>query len=206
MADAILDFTTGTEASFGKMLARILRQIASAQLQKALNPLMSQAGGFLTTLISGFFGSGTNVGGVSSANGGIPASTVYGPGSGWGLSALGNVFGPAGKMKFFANGGIVNGATGFAHAGGMGIMGEAGPEAIMPLERDASGKLGVGAAPVSIEINNYSGAQISQSESVDTNGNKRISILVEKAVEDGFATGRFDKTMRNSFGLARKGR
>lgn len=31
----------------------------------------------------------------------------------------------------------------FSHVGGMGVMGEAGPEAIMPLTRGADGKLGV---------------------------------------------------------------
>ena len=50
----------------------------------------------------------------------------------------------------FANGGIVNGPTLFPFADGgamqMGLMGEAGPEAIMPLQRGADGSLGVRAA------------------------------------------------------------
>jgi lambda family phage tail tape measure protein len=43
----------------------------------------------------------------------------------------------------FAQGGIVSTATGFGMRGGMGLMGEAGPEAIMPLARGPDGKLGV---------------------------------------------------------------
>ena len=43
----------------------------------------------------------------------------------------------------FANGGIVSSTTPFGMRGGMGVMGEAGPEAIMPLARGADGKLGV---------------------------------------------------------------
>lgn len=43
----------------------------------------------------------------------------------------------------FATGGIVSSTTPFGMRGGMGIMGEAGPEAIMPLARGADGKLGV---------------------------------------------------------------
>lgn len=49
----------------------------------------------------------------------------------------------AGRVTPFANGGIVTQPTGFALRGGAGLMGEAGPEAIMPLARGADGKLGV---------------------------------------------------------------
>ncbi|MEO0667022.1 MAG: phage tail tape measure protein [Pseudomonadota bacterium] len=48
-----------------------------------------------------------------------------------------------GRVMPFANGGIVSGTTPFGMRGGMGIMGEAGPEAIMPLARGPDGKLGV---------------------------------------------------------------
>ncbi|MEM1074962.1 MAG: phage tail tape measure protein [Pseudomonadota bacterium] len=48
-----------------------------------------------------------------------------------------------GRVMPFATGGIVSAATGFGMRGGMGLMGEAGPEAIMPLARGADGKLGV---------------------------------------------------------------
>ncbi len=49
----------------------------------------------------------------------------------------------AGRVTPFANGGVVSQPTGFAMRGGAGLMGEAGPEAIMPLARGADGKLGV---------------------------------------------------------------
>lgn len=48
-----------------------------------------------------------------------------------------------GRVMPFANGGIVSSTTAFGMRGGLGIMGEAGPEAIMPLARGADGKLGV---------------------------------------------------------------
>jgi hypothetical protein len=49
-----------------------------------------------------------------------------------------------GRVTPFANGGVVGGPTYFPMAGGKtGLMGEAGPEAIMPLKRGANGKLGV---------------------------------------------------------------
>ena len=49
-----------------------------------------------------------------------------------------------GRVTAFANGGVVGGPTYFPMSGGKtGLMGEAGPEAIMPLKRGANGKLGV---------------------------------------------------------------
>ncbi|SEQ64268.1 phage tail tape measure protein [Thalassovita taeanensis] len=48
-----------------------------------------------------------------------------------------------GRVMPFANGGVVSGPTTFPMRGGTGLMGEAGPEAIMPLTRGADGKLGV---------------------------------------------------------------
>lgn len=49
----------------------------------------------------------------------------------------------AGKVRAFAHGGVVEGPTHFPMAGGTGLMGEAGPEAIMPLGRGPDGRLGV---------------------------------------------------------------
>ena len=57
-------------------------------------------------------------------------------------SANGNVF-AKNKIVPYAMGGIVNKPTLFPMANGMGLMGEAGPEAVMPLKRGANGKLGV---------------------------------------------------------------
>lgn len=51
-----------------------------------------------------------------------------------------------GRVMPFASGGIVSGPLQFPMRGGRGLMGETGPEAIMPLARGADGKLGVRAA------------------------------------------------------------
>ncbi|MEQ6247742.1 phage tail tape measure protein [Sulfitobacter sp. HNIBRBA3233] len=48
-----------------------------------------------------------------------------------------------GRVMPFADGGVVTQATHFGMRGGIGVMGEAGPEAIMPLSRGPDGKLGV---------------------------------------------------------------
>jgi hypothetical protein len=58
--------------------------------------------------------------------------------------ADGGVFSGGSQVKAFANGGVVGGPTYFPMSGGQtGLMGEAGPEAIMPLKRGKDGKLGV---------------------------------------------------------------
>ena len=64
------------------------------------------------------------------------------------FSAKGNVFDTSGHIKAYAHGGfftnkIVSRPTMFAHGGGFGVMGEAGPEAILPLKRMPGGDLGV---------------------------------------------------------------
>lgn len=62
-----------------------------------------------------------------------------------------------GRVQAFANGGIVSSPTTFPMRGGTGLMGEAGPEAIMPLQRTADGRLGVaaqgGGGAVTINMN-----------------------------------------------------
>ncbi|NOD29176.1 MULTISPECIES: phage tail tape measure protein [Ruegeria] len=74
--------------------------------------------------------------------GGMLANTVGGLVKGILPFADGGSF-SQGRVMPFANGGVVSGPTTFPMRGGTGLMGEAGPEAIMPLARGADGKLGV---------------------------------------------------------------
>lgn len=77
-----------------------------------------------------------------------------------------------GRVMPFAKGGVVTGPTTFPMRGSLGLMGEAGPEAIMPLARGADGRLGVqaagGARPVTVVMNiqtpDVQGFQRSQSQ------------------------------------------
>jgi phage-related minor tail protein len=77
-----------------------------------------------------------------------------------------------GRVMPFANGGVVASPTSFPMRGGRGLMGEAGPEAIMPLARGPDGRLGVqaggGGRPVTVVMNiqtpDVQGFQRSQSQ------------------------------------------
>ena len=70
-------------------------------------------------------------------------------------NATGNAYGKNGIVPFY-KGGIVNSPTLFPFAKGTGLMGEAGPEAIVPLKRGRDGKLGVagggGATTVNVSV------------------------------------------------------
>jgi lambda family phage tail tape measure protein len=121
--------------------------------------------------------------------------------------AMGGVFDYNG-LKKFASGGVVSAPTTFGYGKGQaGVMGEAGPEAIIPLRRGSGGELGVAASvtPVNINIINQSGNEVQQQETTGPNGEKQIDILITNKVRDGIASGRYDKVFKQSYGMARKG-
>ncbi|MEM7487733.1 MAG: phage tail tape measure protein [Pseudomonadota bacterium] len=91
-----------------------------------------------------------------------PVSTAVGGALANGLNSLlpfadGASF-AQGRVMPFAKGGVVSGPTTFPMRGATGLMGEAGPEAIMPLTRGADGRLGVemqgqGGGPIQVTMN-----------------------------------------------------
>ena len=116
----------------------------------------------------------------------------------------GNVFGPSGFVPF-AKGGVVSGPTIFPFANGTGLMGEAGPEAIMPLSRGSDGKLGViaanGNSAPTITINNYSGQDATAS--TDSAGN--IVVEIGRAIaQDITSGGPTYRAIRTTFGLGNR--
>lgn len=120
----------------GDSLSQALRTMANSMINAAFNaavkPVTSQVGGMLAQ-------------GIGNLMGGLMPFEKGGSFS-------------QGRVMPFANGGIVSGPTSFGMRGGRtGLMGEAGPEAIMPLSRGADGRLGVkaqgGGRPVSVVMN-----------------------------------------------------
>ena len=91
----------------------------------------------------------------------------------------------AGGVTAFASGGVVNSPTMFPMRGGMGLMGEAGAEAVMPLTRTSNGDLGVKAVGAGTVVNtsiniNVSGGTKEQNE----DAGKRVSAAVRQAIDD----------------------
>jgi lambda family phage tail tape measure protein len=119
-------------------------------------------------------------------------------------NAKGNVFDTAGIRAFargavfptiaaFAAGGaftnqVVASPTLFAFGKGgqLGVMGEAGPEAIMPLTRGPDGRLGVVAhgagRDVTVIVENHSGAQARVEEGTAGDGSRLVKVIVDAAV------------------------
>jgi len=99
------------------------------------------------------------------------------------FSAKGNVFDQSG-VKAFATGGVVSGATPFTYGtGSLGVMGEAGPEAILPLSRiggDLGVKAQIGTPTVNVNIHEAAGTRTSVEKNTDANGNISIEVIVEQ--------------------------
>ncbi|MEO1775652.1 MAG: hypothetical protein AAFS07_11945 [Pseudomonadota bacterium] len=125
--------------SFADALKNIgieLLNIAAQGLGGA-GPLAPLLGSVLPTLFAGpGFG---DLGGFASGLGGSISTTGTAPAL---TFANGGVI-ASGRVTAFARGGIVDGPTVFPMANGVGLMGEAGPEAVIPLSRGPDGKLGV---------------------------------------------------------------
>lgn len=104
----------------GDALKGVARSIAESAFSVAMRPIEQAIGGALAQGMNGLLS-----GAMPFANGGSFAH---------------------GRVMPFAQGGVVSQPTYFPMRGATGLMGEAGPEAIMPLRRGADGRLGVQAA------------------------------------------------------------
>jgi len=114
-------------------------------------------------------------------------------------NAKGGVYNSPGLSAY--SGSVVSSPTVFPFAKGAGLMGEAGPEAILPLSRGADGKLGVAASGgssggTSIQVNNYSGAKVETSTETGPDGQEMVRLMVS----DEIGKGSFDKSMGGRYG------
>jgi phage-related minor tail protein len=86
-----------------------------------------------------------------------------------------------------------------------GILGEAGPEAILPLKRNAQGELGVSGAGGGVEVNVYNRAdvEVTTKESQGADGQQVIDMYIDKRVNQRFSDGSLDKMLRTNYGIMR---
>jgi lambda family phage tail tape measure protein len=121
----------GTGRQLDSLLGSLASKLAGLAVKAALNPVKQG----ITSLVNGLLGTPSLGGEAAFARGGVIA---------------------AGRVRPFAAGGVVAAPTYFPMRDGTGLMGEAGPEAILPLRRGSDGRLGVAAGadrrPVSITV------------------------------------------------------
>lgn len=167
--DAVLDFVTTGKAEFSDLATSILKDLARIALRKAVVSAVSAAS--------------------DTSWGGAIASIFQAKGGAW-----------QGGVQMFANGAaftnsVVSSPTAFALSnGGLGVMGEAGPEAIMPLTRSSDGSLGVRANlqgggagggnvfQFSTEVNVYGNGQATSTTGAGSDANgKQLANMINDA-------------------------
>jgi len=183
-ADAIVKFARTGEMSFREMIDSMIDDLLRMMIYQNIT---SKLFGGISSGIGSLFGGAAS----------IPATT--GPAV-W--VAKGNVF-QGGNVIPFARGGIVDRPTVFPMARGAGLMGEAGPEAVMPLTR-IGGDLGVKAAGGNTEVNIYNnvGANVTTQERATADGGKAIDVYIDQAVAKklGQFGSQSNKAMRANYG------
>lgn len=89
--------------------------------------------------------------------------------------ANGGVISSGNQVQAYADGGVVGSPTTFPMSGGRtGLMGEAGPEAIMPLKRGANGKLGV-------QMEGGATTTVVQNFNFSANGDESVKRIIAQA-------------------------
>ncbi|EAY3519419.1 phage tail tape measure protein, partial [Salmonella enterica subsp. enterica serovar Typhimurium] len=146
------DWTLGASRALDNFMAQG-SNVAGATEQMFTSAFNSMGDGLATFVITGKLNFKSFTASIVSDLAKISArmamiQAVKGIGSALGFGVTANATGGVYQSSELSqySGSIVNRPTFFAFAKGAGVMGEAGPEAILPLRRGADGKLGVVAA------------------------------------------------------------
>lgn len=156
------------------VLASMQKIILNAMIVNSLQSSMG-GGGFLGGLFGGTAGGSTPSGAYNSAASGLQ------------LNAKGGTYASA-SLSAYSNS-IVRSPTYFAFAKGAGLMGEAGPEAIMPLTRSADGSLGVRVTGAQTAPGGGGEIHITQHINVSGNGDAALNRAMQEAARQGAADG-----------------
>ncbi|WP_247751769.1 phage tail tape measure protein [Citrobacter freundii] len=185
LVDNMADALSGNKADWASWANSVLNELQKVLLRAIMVNTLKSAGD------SGWFGSlggmfGSSVAGAVSAGGATPSGAYTGAASQLKFAKGGVMDSP--DLSRFRNG-VVNSPTMFAFAKGAGLMGEAGPEAIMPLTRTADGNLGVRMVDDTVSSVGGGGAQLQQTIqqhfSISGNGDAALKQAMQEAARQG---------------------
>ncbi|MHA1180964.1 phage tail tape measure protein [Enterobacter ludwigii] len=179
ISDALSGNKVDWEDWSSSVLASMQKIILNAML---VNSLKSAGGGGLFGSLGGLFG-----GGDATSAGSTPSGAYSGAASGLKF-AKGGVF-ESPNLSHFSNS-IISSPTMFKFAKGDGLMGEAGPEAVMPLTRTPNGTLGVRMVGTTTVGGGGGGEiHITQHINVSGNGDAALKQAMQEAAAKGAADG-----------------
>lgn len=208
MEDALVEFAMTGKLNFSNLANSIISDIIRIQIRASMTQALGGAsggGGLLGALasgVSGLFGNfgtamtyGTSIGSQQTAM--LAAQDAV-------FHAKGGVYQSPSLSAY--SGGVYDSPQVFAFAKGAGVFAEAGPEAIMPLQRDSRGRLGVtasgGAGPQSIRVSIHNEGKpqevVSAQPRLDLEG-----MVIDVVTRDLATEGTIAKGMQARYGLSR---
>lgn len=199
MEDAVVNFAMTGKLSFADFTKSILADMARIATRQASSALLGSLVGAAASYLGGSAAGGGN--GMAAGSAGATSSNLGASQAGYtGMyaQAMGGAW--SGGVQMFADGGaftnsIVSKPTAFGMASGkLGVMGEETEEAIMPLARTSSGKLGVmamgggGAGSTQINVEVHIDGDGNASSSSDDPGydlfGKELATFVEQKYQE----------------------
>lgn len=175
----ISDALAGNKVDWEDWASSVLQSMQKIILNAMLvDSLRSASNSGFFSSIGGMFGAG-----AGAVSGSTPSGAYNSAASGIKLNAKGGAYASE-SLSAYSNS-IVSTPTYFAFAKGAGLMGEAGPEAIMPLTRSADGSLGVRMVGSQPAATGNGEIHITQHFNISGNGDAALQQAMEEAARKG---------------------
>lgn len=175
----ISDALAGNKVDWEDWASSVLQSMQKIILNAMLvDSLRSASNSGFFSSIGGMFGAG-----AGAASGSTPSGAYNSAASGIKLNAKGGAYASE-SLSAYSNS-IVSTPTYFAFAKGAGLMGEAGPEAIMPLTRSADGSLGVRMVGTPGATSGGGDTIIHQHFNISGNGDAALKQAMQEAARQG---------------------
>ncbi|WGA94643.1 phage tail tape measure protein [Citrobacter freundii] len=175
----ISDALAGNKVDWEDWASSVLQSMQKIILNAMLvDSLRSASNSGFFSSIGGMFGAG-----AGAASGSTPSGAYNSAASGIKLNAKGGAYASE-SLSAYSNS-IVSTPTYFAFAKGAGLMGEAGPEAIMPLTRSADGSLGVRMVGSQPAATGNGEIHITQHFNISGNGDAALKQAMQEAARQG---------------------